>query len=133
MRQAVKAEKPRWGGVCQLYSLASIEIKKWGLHSSENGGGLGTLYQRLSSVPQLLTSTVTEPCTKELGLMSPPAVETCPNVGATSLESLRLLDASPDDSPSPPRDLPEPRVTTEHTNNKIGELACLGGSWCGQG
>lgn len=54
--------------------------------------------------------------------MSPPAVETCPNVGATSLESLPLLDASPDDSPSPPRDLPEPRVTTEHTNNKIEKI-----------
>ncbi|XP_019495248.1 PREDICTED: tumor necrosis factor receptor superfamily member 8 [Hipposideros armiger] len=71
-----------------------------------------------------LTSTVTDPCTEKLGLMSPPAVETCPNVGATSLESLRLRDASPVGSPSSPRELPEPRVTTEHTNNRIGELAC---------
>ncbi|KAF6345906.1 TNF receptor superfamily member 8 [Rhinolophus ferrumequinum] len=80
----------------------------------------------VDSMPQrntiLMKSTVTEPCTKELGLMSPPAVETCPNVGATSLESLRLLDASPDDSPLSPRDLPEPRVTTEHTNNKIEKI-----------
>lgn len=54
-------------------------------------------------------------------------METCPNVGASCPESLRLLEASPAGSPSSPRDLPEPRVTTEHTNNRIGELACFRG------
>lgn len=66
-----------------------------------------------------------EPGTEELGLMNPLAVETCPN-GAAHLESVRLLDASPAGSPEPPRDLPEPRVTSEHTNNRIGEYADLG-------
>lgn len=62
----------------------------------------------------------------ELGLMSPPAVESPPN-GAACLESMRLLEASPPaaGSPSSPRDLPEPRVTSEHTNNRIGESADL--------
>uniref|UniRef100_A0A8C0CVJ5 TNF receptor superfamily member 8 n=1 Tax=Balaenoptera musculus TaxID=9771 RepID=A0A8C0CVJ5_BALMU len=58
--------------------------------------------------------SVAEPGTEEQGLMSPPAVETCPN-----LESLQLLEASPASSPSTPMDLPEPRGTTEHTNNRI--------------
>lgn len=70
-----------------------------------------------------------EPGTEELGLMGPPAVETCPN-GEACLESMRLLDASPAGSPPSPRELPEPRVTSEHTNNRIGESADLG---CGQG
>ena len=69
-----------------------------------------------------------EPGSEEQGLMSPPAVETCPN-----LESLQLLEASPASSPSTPMDLPEPRGTTEHTNNRIGESACLGGSRGAQG
>ncbi|XP_039079087.1 tumor necrosis factor receptor superfamily member 8-like, partial [Hyaena hyaena] len=65
--------------------------------------------------------SVVEPGTEELGLMSPLAVETCPN-GAAHLESVRLLDASPAGSPEPPRDLPEPRVTSEHTNNRIEKI-----------
>lgn len=69
---------------------------------------------------------VAQPCTEDLGLMSPLSVETSPNMGATCLESLPLVGASPAGSPSSPRDLPEPRVTTEHTNNRIGESACLG-------
>lgn len=69
---------------------------------------------------------VAQPCTEDLGLMSPPSVETTPNMGATCLESLPLVGASPAGSPSSPRDLPEPRVTTEHTNNRIGESARLG-------
>ncbi|KAK2105951.1 Tumor necrosis factor receptor super member 8 [Saguinus oedipus] len=64
---------------------------------------------------------VTESSAEELRLMSPPAqpLEICHNVGAASLESLPLRDASPAGGPSPPRDLPEPRVPTEHTNNRI--------------
>lgn len=66
--------------------------------------------------------SVAEPGLEEQGLTSPPAVETCPN-----LESLQLLEASPASSPSTSMDLPEPRGTAEHTNNRIGESACLGG------
>uniref|UniRef100_A0A8C8WW12 Uncharacterized protein n=4 Tax=Panthera TaxID=9688 RepID=A0A8C8WW12_PANLE len=53
--------------------------------------------------------------------MGPPAMETCPN-GEVCLESMRLLDASPAGSPPSPRDLPEPRVTSEHTNNRIEKI-----------
>lgn len=69
---------------------------------------------------------VTEPRTEKLGLMSPPAVEPCTHVGSACLESLPLVGASPAGSPSAPRDLPEPRVTAEHTNNRIGESAGVG-------
>ncbi|XP_078186526.1 tumor necrosis factor receptor superfamily member 8 isoform X2 [Callithrix jacchus] len=67
---------------------------------------------------------VTESLAEELQLMSPPAqpLEICHNVGAASLESLPLRDASPAGDPSPPRDLPEPRVPTEHTNNRIEKI-----------
>nr|XP_060482138.1 tumor necrosis factor receptor superfamily member 8 [Panthera onca] len=65
--------------------------------------------------------SVAEPGTEELGLMGPPAMETCPN-GEVCLESMRLLDASPAGSPPSPRDLPEPRVTSEHTNNRIEKI-----------
>ncbi|XP_045331626.1 tumor necrosis factor receptor superfamily member 8 isoform X3 [Leopardus geoffroyi] len=65
--------------------------------------------------------SVAEPGTEELGLMGPPAVETCPN-GEACLESMRLLDASPAGSPPSPRELPEPRVTSEHTNNRIEKI-----------
>lgn len=90
--------------------------------------------QRPASVPQELerSGSVAEPCcTGELGFMRPPAVETC-NVGAACPESLPLVGASPAGSPPSPRDLPEPRRTAEHTNNRIGESACLGravGGW----
>ncbi|ELK27990.1 Tumor necrosis factor receptor superfamily member 8 [Myotis davidii] len=73
--------------------------------------------------PQELKSLlVTGPRTEALGLMSPPAVEPCTHVGAAGLESLPLVGASPAGSPSSPRDLPEPRVTTEHTNNRIEKI-----------
>ncbi|XP_053754924.1 tumor necrosis factor receptor superfamily member 8 isoform X1 [Panthera pardus] len=65
--------------------------------------------------------SVAEPGTEELGLMGPPVMETCPN-GEVCLESMRLLDASPAGSPPSPRDLPEPRVTSEHTNNRIEKI-----------
>ncbi|EQB79035.1 tumor necrosis factor receptor superfamily member 8 [Camelus ferus] len=69
---------------------------------------------------QLIRSiSVAEPGTEELGLLSPQAAEMCPTVGAAGLESLRLLEASPASSPSSPTDLPEPRGTTECTNNRI--------------
>lgn len=72
--------------------------------------------------------SLAEPGMAELGLMSSPspAVETCPSVGAAGQETLRLLEASPASRPSSPTDPPEPRVTTEHTNNRIGELASGG-------
>lgn len=77
--------------------------------------------------PQELRSLlVTEPHTERLGFTSPPAVESCTHVGAAGLESLPLVGASPAGTPSSPRDLPEPRVTTEHTNNRIGESAGVG-------
>ncbi|XP_058408908.1 tumor necrosis factor receptor superfamily member 8 isoform X2 [Diceros bicornis minor] len=73
--------------------------------------------------PELKRSVlVAEPGTEELGLMSSPAVETCPSVGAACLESQRLLQASPPSRTSSPVDLPEPRVTTEHTNNRIEKI-----------
>ncbi|XP_069335241.1 tumor necrosis factor receptor superfamily member 8 [Eulemur rufifrons] len=56
------------------------------------------------------------------GLTSPPPVETCPGVGTACLDSLPLLDASPPGGSSSPRDLPEPRVSTEHTNNRIEKI-----------
>lgn len=79
--------------------------------------------------------SLAEPGMAELGLMSSPspAVETCPSVGAAGQETLRLLEASPASRPSSPTGPPEPRVTTEHTNNRIGELASGGGSRGGQG
>ncbi|XP_059547209.1 tumor necrosis factor receptor superfamily member 8 [Myotis daubentonii] len=54
--------------------------------------------------------------------LNPLAVEPCTHVGAAGLESLPLVGASPAGSPSSPRDLPEPRVTTEHTNNRIEKI-----------
>uniref|UniRef100_G3T1U1 TNFR-Cys domain-containing protein n=1 Tax=Loxodonta africana TaxID=9785 RepID=G3T1U1_LOXAF len=66
--------------------------------------------------------SVVEPGPEEQGLMSVPAVETCPSVGTACLESLRLLEASPVEGPSSPRGPPEPRATTEHTNNKIEKI-----------
>lgn len=56
--------------------------------------------------------SVADPGNEEQGLLSRPAVETC-------LESLRLLEASPVSNPPSPTDLPEPRGTMEHTNNRI--------------
>ncbi|XP_002694100.2 tumor necrosis factor receptor superfamily member 8 [Bos indicus x Bos taurus] len=56
--------------------------------------------------------SVADPGNEEQGLLSRPAMETC-------LESLRLLEASPVSSPPSPTDLPEPRGTMEHTNNRI--------------
>ncbi|XP_036781341.2 tumor necrosis factor receptor superfamily member 8 [Manis pentadactyla] len=68
------------------------------------------------------SASVAELSTGELGLMGTPAVETCPSVGAACLESLKLLDASPAESPGPSRDPPEPRVATEQTNNRIEKI-----------
>ncbi|XP_024410701.3 tumor necrosis factor receptor superfamily member 8 [Desmodus rotundus] len=56
--------------------------------------------------------SVAEPCTGDLGSTSQPALR----------ESQPLLGASPGGSPSSPRDLPEPRVTTENTNNRIEKI-----------
>ncbi|XP_032614852.1 tumor necrosis factor receptor superfamily member 8 isoform X1 [Hylobates moloch] len=77
---------------------------------------------RRSSTQLRSGASVTEPSAEELGLMNQPLTETCHNVGAAYLESLPLQDASPAGGPSSPRDLPEPRVSTEHTNNKIEKI-----------
>ncbi|XP_062963093.1 tumor necrosis factor receptor superfamily member 8 isoform X2 [Cynocephalus volans] len=77
--------------------------------------------RRNSTQPRRIIS-VAEPGMDELGLLSPLAVETCPHLGATCPESLPLLDASPAGAPASPRDLPEPRVSTEHTNNRIEKI-----------
>ncbi|XP_044093122.1 tumor necrosis factor receptor superfamily member 8 isoform X3 [Neovison vison] len=73
--------------------------------------------------PTLKSVSVVESGTEELGLLSPPAAEASPG-GAVCRESMRLLEASPPaGSPSSPRDLPEPpRVTSEHTNNRIEKI-----------
>ncbi|XP_045871450.1 tumor necrosis factor receptor superfamily member 8 isoform X4 [Meles meles] len=72
---------------------------------------------------QLKSVSVVESGTEELGLLSPPAAETSPS-GAVRRESTRLLEATPPaGSPLSPRDLPEPpRVTSEHTNNRIEKI-----------
>lgn len=100
---------------------------KWGRRSSESGGGRGARRQRAFLCPQQLkrSPSVAEPCAGALRL-SPLAVATCPDVGTTCPERLRLLDASPASSPPALGDAPEPRVTAEHTNNRIGESACSG-------
>ncbi|XP_012662722.1 tumor necrosis factor receptor superfamily member 8 isoform X1 [Otolemur garnettii] len=59
---------------------------------------------------------------EKLGLPRPPPVERCLSTGAACPESLPLLDTSPAGGPSSPRDLPEPRVSTENTNNKIEKI-----------
>ena len=99
-----------------------MEMKKQGFPGTETGGGWGILPQHHFLCPLQLTKSVSvaDPGNEEQGLLSRPAVETC-------LESLRLLEASPVSNPPSPTDLPEPRGTMEHTNNRIGESACLGG------
>ncbi|XP_037021620.2 tumor necrosis factor receptor superfamily member 8 isoform X1 [Artibeus jamaicensis] len=56
--------------------------------------------------------SVAEPSPGDLGMMSQPVPR----------ESQPLLGASPGGDPSSPRDLPEPRVTTENTNNRIEKI-----------
>lgn len=57
----------------------------------------------------------------KLSPANPPTVETCTNVRAAFLESLPLLDDGTAGNPLTPREPPETRVSTEHTNNRIGE------------
>ncbi|XP_042551639.1 tumor necrosis factor receptor superfamily member 8 [Dipodomys spectabilis] len=66
--------------------------------------------------------SVTEFGPGSLSTASPPAVELSPPVGAACPESLPLLDASLAEGPSVPRDSLEPRVSTEHTNNRIEKI-----------
>ncbi|XP_055471049.1 tumor necrosis factor receptor superfamily member 8 [Psammomys obesus] len=54
--------------------------------------------------------------------VSPPAVDTCANVGAACPESLPLLDDGTAGNPLSPREPPEPRTSTEHTNNRIEKI-----------
>lgn len=124
------------GGVRQPSGREGDSLESGG---EETGASQGGRRHPLSTPPplcplQLKSVSVVESGTEELGLLSPPAAEASPG-GAVCRESMRLLEASPPaGSPSSPRDLPEPpRVTSEHTNNRIGESADSGGSLCAQG
>ncbi|XP_013359779.1 PREDICTED: tumor necrosis factor receptor superfamily member 8 isoform X2 [Chinchilla lanigera] len=64
----------------------------------------------------------TEPGTGALSVASPPVVETRANMGAACPESLLLLGASPAGDEASPREPPEPRVSAEHTNNRIEKI-----------
>ncbi|KAL1776912.1 tumor necrosis factor receptor superfamily member 8 [Sigmodon hispidus] len=67
--------------------------------------------------------SVTDPSTgHKLSPMSPPTVETCISVGAACPESLPLLDDCTAGNALTPREPPEPRVSTEHTNNRIEKI-----------
>ncbi|XP_036034531.1 tumor necrosis factor receptor superfamily member 8 [Onychomys torridus] len=69
------------------------------------------------------SESVTDPITGHaLSPVNPPAVETCTNVSAACLESLPLLDEGTAGNPLTPREPPEPRVSTEHTNNRIEKI-----------
>lgn len=134
MGEAVKAEKP--GGVCgsegvtQSHSIWKAAGRLAGACRDEGtgfavrrrgmeGAGRGAPSQRPPPpCPQDLKTVVSvaEPPTGDLGLTSQRVLQ----------ESQPLLGASPGGGPSSPRDLPEPRVTTENTNNRIGESAHLG-------
>lgn len=125
---AALKQKGRLTGVYRDDRKGASQFRDW--------GGLGG-YPAVARVPlpQQLGSGefVTKPSAEELGLMSRPPKETCYNVGAACPESVPLRDASSAGGPSSPRDLPEPRVSTEHTNNRIGESACFGRSSAAQG
>ncbi|CAO2589987.1 Tumor necrosis factor receptor superfamily member 8, partial [Lemmus lemmus] len=58
----------------------------------------------------------------KLSPVNSPTVETCTNVGAAFLESLPLLDEGTAGNPLTPREPPETRVSTEHTNNRIEKI-----------
>ncbi|XP_031232845.1 tumor necrosis factor receptor superfamily member 8 [Mastomys coucha] len=69
------------------------------------------------------SGSVTDPSAgHKLSPVSPPTVETCANGEAACLESLPLLDDSTAGNPFSPREPPEPRVSTEHTNNRIEKI-----------
>ncbi|XP_028715982.1 tumor necrosis factor receptor superfamily member 8 [Peromyscus leucopus] len=69
------------------------------------------------------SESVTDPITGHRSSpVNPPAVETCTSVGAACLESLPLLEESTAGNPLAPREPPEPRVSTEHTNNRIEKI-----------
>ncbi|XP_052033959.1 tumor necrosis factor receptor superfamily member 8 isoform X3 [Apodemus sylvaticus] len=77
-----------------------------------------TQLQRSGSVTDLSSGNKVSPVSP----VSRPAVETCANIGAACLESLPLLDDSTAGGPFSPREPPEPRVSTEHTNNRIEKI-----------
>lgn len=121
------------GGVRQPSGGEGDSLASRGEETGASQGGWG--HPVLTPPPlcpqQLKSVSVVESGTEELGLLSPPAAETSPS-GAVRRESTRLLEATPPaGSPLSPRDLPEPpRVTSEHTNNRIGESADSGGGPC---
>nr|XP_045005012.1 tumor necrosis factor receptor superfamily member 8 [Jaculus jaculus] len=71
---------------------------------------------------ELRSASVTELGPGPLSMGNPPAVETCANTGAVCPETLPLQNASSTGSPLVPREPPESRVSTEHTNNKIEKI-----------
>uniref|UniRef100_A0A8C5K621 Tumor necrosis factor receptor superfamily, member 8 n=1 Tax=Jaculus jaculus TaxID=51337 RepID=A0A8C5K621_JACJA len=71
---------------------------------------------------ELRSASVTELGPGPLSMGNPPAVETCANTGAVCPETLPLQNASSPGSPLVPREPPESRVSTEHTNNKIEKI-----------
>lgn len=69
------------------------------------------------------SGSVTDPSAgHKLSPVSPPAVETGASVGTACLETLPLLDDSIAGNSFAPREPPEPRVSTEHTNNRIEKI-----------
>jgi hypothetical protein len=109
-------------------AFKSREGTPWGCRDEEKGtfsfrglGTWGTLSQHPSLLQQPRSVSVSEPGAEVLSVVRPPSLEMCAHVGASCPESLPLLDDSPATGPLAPRDPPEPRVSTEHTNNRIGE------------
>ncbi|XP_060060943.1 tumor necrosis factor receptor superfamily member 8 [Erinaceus europaeus] len=92
------------------------------------GGGEQERLEALAPVPSLCpqepkrSESAAGPGTDKLGLLSPPATETCPSVRAACPETLRLLEASPPGGSGSSSDLPETRVTSEHNNNRIEKI-----------
>ncbi|XP_070109349.1 tumor necrosis factor receptor superfamily member 8 isoform X3 [Equus caballus] len=115
----------RGGGITHAWGDASILTSAPISFSSTGKPMLVSDSRPRRKSPELRRSvSLAEPGMAELGLMSSPspAVETCPSVGAAGQETLRLLEASPASRPSSPTGPPEPRVTTEHTNNRIEKI-----------
>ncbi|KAM4872892.1 tumor necrosis factor receptor superfamily member 8 [Thomomys bottae] len=103
-------------------SLGAREMNKGGLPSLEAREELGFPASVSTPYPQESRILVAEPGPGSLSAPGPPPVELSTPVGAVCPESLPLLDTSLVEGPSVPRDPPEPRVSTEHTNNRIEKI-----------